>query len=116
MHPSATILVVATSLVLMLTRPRKIAEVWWIGAGTIVLVAARLVAVDGAVKAVREGTDVYAFLAGMMLLSELAREHGVFDWLSSRAVAWARGSSVRLFTIVYGIGVVVTTFLSNDAT
>lgn len=100
----------------MLTRPRKIAEVWWIGAGTIVLVAARLVTVAGAVKAVGEGTDVYAFLAGMMLLSELAREHGVFDWLSSRAVAWARGSSVRLFTIVYGIGVVVTTFLSNDAT
>jgi Na+/H+ antiporter NhaD/arsenite permease-like protein len=51
--------------------------------------------------AVVEGTDVYLFLIGMMLLSELAREHGVFDWLSSVAVRSARGSATRLFTLVY---------------
>jgi len=114
-HGPAIVVVVA-SLVLMLTRPRGIAEVWWVGAGAVVLVAVRLVTVGVAVKAVGQGTDAYAFLAGMMLLSELARTHGVFDWLSSCTIAWVGGSSVRLFTIVYGIGIVVTTFLSNDAT
>ena len=90
-HGPAIVVVVA-SLVLMLTRPRGIAEVWWVGAGAVVLVAVRLVTVGVAVKAVGQGTDAYAFLAGMMLLSELARTHGVFDWLSSCTIAWVGGS------------------------
>jgi arsenical pump membrane protein len=52
----------------------------------------------------------------MMLLSELAREHGVFGWLSSAALRHARSSRTRLFTLVYGIGTLVTIFMSNDAT
>jgi arsenical pump membrane protein len=51
-----------------------------------------------------------------MLLSELALVHGVFDWLASSAVRTAAGSSARLFALVYGIGIVTTVFLSNDAT
>jgi arsenical pump membrane protein len=34
-------------------------------------------------QAVAKGNDVYLFLIGMMLLSELAREQGVFDWVAS---------------------------------
>src|ERR1700685_1547436 len=52
----------------------------------------------------------------MMLLSELARREGVFDWLASYAVAAARGSRTRLFGLVYLVGIAVTVFLSNDAT
>ena len=52
----------------------------------------------------------------MMLVSELAREHGVFDWLSSAAVRSANGSCSRLFAMVYGVGAIVTIFMSNDAT
>ena len=59
---------------------------------------------------------MYLFLSGMMLLSELARVNGVFDWLASIAVRRARGSSARLFTLIYGLGTVVTILLSNDAT
>jgi arsenical pump membrane protein len=65
---------------------------------------------------VAKGTDVYLFLTGMMLLSELARREGVFDWLASLAVAAARGSRARLFSLVYLVGIGVTVFLSNDAT
>jgi arsenical pump membrane protein len=46
----------------------------------------------------------------------LAREHGVFDWLSSVAVQKAEGSCLKLFTLVYGVGTIVTIFMSNDAT
>jgi arsenical pump membrane protein len=52
----------------------------------------------------------------MMLLSELAREQGVFDWVASVAVRHARGSCTRLFALVYGVGTLVTIFMSNDAT
>ncbi len=104
------------SILLMLIRPRGIAEVYWVGAGAILLVALRLIPLRLAGRAVAEGTDVYLFLIGMMLLSELAREHGVFDWVSSTAVRHARGSATRLFTLVYSIGTLVTIFMSNDAT
>ena len=69
-----------------------------------------------AVHAIREGVDVYLFLAGMMILAELAREEGVFDWVADIAVRHARGSASRLFLWVYLVGTVVTALLSNDAT
>src|SRR5579863_6275682 len=108
--------VVIASIVLMLVRPRGIAEVYWIGAGALVLVGLRLVPLGLAGRAIAAGTDVYLFLTGMMLLSELARYYGVFDWLASIAVEHARGSCTRLFTLIYAVGTVVTIFMSNDAT
>jgi arsenical pump membrane protein len=109
-------LIVGLSIMLMLVRPRGIPEVYWIGGGALLLVVFRFVSLPLAAKAVAEGSDVYLFLIGMMLLSELAREHGVFDWLSSAAVHSAGGTTRRLFTLVYGIGTLVTIFMSNDAT
>jgi arsenical pump membrane protein len=108
--------IVAVSIALMLTRPRGIPEVWWISGGALLLIALRLVPLKLAEHAVAKGSDVYLFLIGMMLLSELAREQGVFDWVSSVAVRGANGSCSRLFLLVYGVGTLVTIFMSNDAT
>jgi len=109
-------LIVAVSIVLMLTRPRGISEVWWISGGAFLLIVLRLVPLALAEQAVAKGTDVYLFLVGMMLLSELAREQGVFDRVASVAVRGAGGSCSRLFLLVYGVGTLVTIFMSNDAT
>jgi arsenical pump membrane protein len=100
----------------MLVRPRGLPEAWWVCGGALLLVLLRLVPVGLAAQAVVEGTDVYLFLIGMMLLSELARQYGVFDWLSSWALRTAQGSGVRLLGLVYGVGTVVTVLMSNDAT
>jgi arsenical pump membrane protein len=109
-------LIVAVSILLMLIRPRNIPEVYWIGAGVFLLLILRLIPLKLAGRGAANGTDVYLFLIGMMLLSELAREHGVFDWLSSAALRSAKGSYSRLFLLVYIVGTVVTIFMSNDAT
>jgi arsenical pump membrane protein len=109
-------LIVAVSILLMLIRPRKIPEVYWISGGALLLILLRLVSLPLAGRAIMKGSDVYLFLTGMMLLSELAREHGVFDWLSSVAVRNSNGSCSRLFALVYGVGTIVTIFMSNDAT
>jgi len=108
--------IVVISILLMLLRPRNIAEVWWVSAGALLLITLRLIPVKLAFSAVKEGTDVYLFLIGMMLLAELAREQGVFDWVSSLAVRGAKGSCSRLFFLVYAVGIIVTVFMSNDAT
>lgn len=108
--------IVALSIVFMLIRPRGIREVWWISAGSLLLIALRLVPLKVAGQAIAKGTDVYLFLIGMMLVSELAREQGVFDWAASLAVRRAKGSCSRLFLLVYAVGTLVTIFMSNDAT
>jgi arsenical pump membrane protein len=51
-----------------------------------------------------------------MLLAELARHQGLFDWLAAYAVRRSKGSAAKLFALVYLVGTIVTIFLSNDAT
>lgn len=111
---SWTIAFVATAGVIL--RPWRLPEAVWAVAGALLLVGLGLLPVHAAIMAVGKGTDVYLFLVGMMLLSEVARREGLFDVLAAHAAARARGSARRLFLLIYGVGVVVTTFLSNDAT
>jgi arsenical pump membrane protein len=108
--------IIAVSIVLMLIRPRNVPEVYWIGGGVSLLLILRLVSLQLAGRAAAKALDVCFFLIGMMLLSELAREHGVFDWLSAVAVRSAHGSCSRLFALVYAVGTIVTILMSNDAT
>ncbi|MPW19984.1 arsenic transporter, partial [Paraburkholderia sp. CNPSo 3157] len=69
-----------------------------------------------ALHAVGKGTDVYLFLTGMMLASELARREGLFDYMAVLAARKANGSATRLFFLLYCVGTVVTILMSNDAT
>jgi arsenical pump membrane protein len=109
-------LISLASILCMLLRPRRIAEAYWIGAGAILLVVARLISLHQAAHAVYQGLDVYLFLTGMMILAELAREEHVFEWVADLAAGHAKRSPRRLFLLVYLVGTVVTALLSNDAT
>jgi arsenical pump membrane protein len=104
------------TILLILIRPWRVSESVWACSGAALLVALRVVTPRDALAAVRRGTDVYLFLAGMMLLAEVARREGFFDWIAAEAIHLARGSRTRLFAIVYAVGTLVTIFLSNDAT
>lgn len=109
-------LIAALAIVGIITRPWGLPEAVWAVTGAAILVLGSLMSPGEAWAAVRKGTDVYLFLAGMMVLAELARTEGLFDWVAAIAVRWARGSPRRLFALTYAVGIVVTAFLSNDAT
>lgn len=109
-------LIAAVAILGIIARPWDLPEALWAVTGALVLVLASLMPAAAAWTAVRRGTDVYLFLAGMMLLAELARTEGLFDWVAALAVRWARGSPQRLFALVFIVGILVTAFLSNDAT
>ncbi len=100
----------------VIARPFKWPEAVWAVAGAGLLVSLHLLPVDLAIQAIGKGRDVYLFLIGMMLLSEVARREGLFDWVAVLAVNHAKGSPRKLFLLVYLVGVVITAFLSNDAT
>ena len=100
----------------VILRPWRIPEAVWSVAGACALVSLGLLPIGAAAAGIARGVDVYLFLTGMMLLAELARQEGLFDWLAAWAASLARGSASRLFGLVYGVGIIVTVFLSNDAT
>jgi arsenical pump membrane protein len=100
----------------VIVRPFAWPEFVWAVAGAALLVALGLLPISDALAGVAKGTDVYLFLIGMMLLAELAKQEGLFDWLAAQAARHARGSASRLFTLVFAVGTLVTIFLSNDAT
>jgi arsenical pump membrane protein len=108
--------IAAVAVMGVITRPKKWPEAWWVVAGALALVVFALISPTNALAAVAKGTDVYLFLIGMMMLAELARREGLFDWLATYALQHARGCGKRLFLLIYGVGVLVTIFLSNDAT
>ncbi len=97
-------------------RPFKIPEATWAVTGAVLLVVFQLILPAEAMTGITKGTDVYLFLTGMMLLSETAREEKLFDWLAAGAAKLAKGSATRLFLLIYLVGIIVTAFLSNDAT
>ncbi len=108
--------VAAATTMGVIMRPFRLPEAVWAVAGALLLCVTGLLAVPDALAAVARGYDVYLFLGGMMLASELARKTGLFDHVAAVAVRQAGGSARRLFVLVYGFGTLVTVFMSNDAT
>jgi arsenical pump membrane protein len=106
----------ALAIVGILLRPWNLPEYVWAGGAALLVTATGLVPWQAALGAVGKGLDVYLFLIGMMVLAELARQQGLFDWLAMVAARHARGSARRLFDLVFLVGILVTVFLSNDAT
>lgn len=109
-----SIIVLATAGVII--RPFRLPEAIWALAGAGALVAFGLLPWRDALAGIEKGVDVYLFLIGMMLIAELARLEGLFDYLAALAVEHARGSPQRLFLLIYLVGTLVTVLLSNDAT
>jgi arsenical pump membrane protein len=108
--------IAAVSTLGVITRPFKLPEAVWAVLGALALCGFGMLPWSDALHAVGEGTDVYLFLTGMMMASELARKEGLFDYLAALAAKRAAGSAKRLFFLMYCVGTVVTTFMSNDAT
>jgi arsenical pump membrane protein len=113
---AATWTIAAASTAGVIIRPWRIPEAVWAATGAAVLLIAGLISPSASLGAIAKGTDVYLFLTGMMLIAELARREGLFDYLAAIAAARADGSPTKLFTLIFIVGTVVTIFLSNDAT
>ena len=90
MHPSAaqlsiwSIAALATAGVIL--RPFRLPEAVWAVAGAVALVVAGLLSPLAALHGMGRGLDVYLFLTGMMLLAEVARDTGLFDWLAAQGL------------------------------
>lgn len=106
---------IATFAVLM-ARPFGLDEAWVAAAGACVVVTAGAIGLADVMAVIRETSDVVLFLFGMMLVTCLAEQAGVFDRLASGVTRLAGGSGRALYVLIFLLGAATTTFLSLDAT
>ena len=114
--PASVWIIAAASTLGVITRPFKLPEAVWAVLGAFALCILGMLSWSDALMAIGKGLDVYLFLTGMMVASELARKEGLFGYLAALAAKRAGGSAKQLFFLMYCVGTVVTVFMSNDAT
>ena len=116
MHIALTVLIFVLTLALILIRPRGINEAWATVLGGSLMLLLRLETPAQAWQAIAEGMNVLLFLLGLLILSELLRASGFFDWAAIHA-AWAAGGDGRsLYRNVFLLGAATTACLSLDTT
>lgn len=115
MSIAAGVIVLAT-MAGVVVRPFGRGEAWWTTAGALVVLGLGAVSPPAAWHALTAQGNVFLFLFGLMSIAGLADAAGFFDLAGAAAVALARGSGRALLLCVFGVGALVTAFLSNDAT
>jgi arsenical pump membrane protein len=116
MHITLTLLVFALTLALILLRPRGLSEAWATVFGGALMLILRLETPAQAWATVTQGADVLLFLLGLLILSDLLRTSGFFEWAAILATRAANGDGRALYRNVFLLGAVTTAFLSLDTT
>lgn len=122
MHPLLTIRTIAGGVIFLAALAAIIVRPYRVPEAVTALVAGGLMVLGGyvglseALAVVGSEWNVYGFFLGLMLISALADQAGIFEALAVTAGQWADGSARRLYLAVFLVGVAITAFLSNDAT
>ena len=104
------------TLALIMIRPWRVTEAVAAASGGILMLLGGFVSPAEGAAVLGGEWNVYGFFLGLMTISALADQAGIFEALASAAGRLARGDARRLYIAVFLVGVVITSVLSNDAT
>jgi arsenical pump membrane protein len=110
------IVIFAITLVLIIVRPKTLTEGTAAALGAIAILIAGVISLDDAYDVLKSTYNILLFFLGLMVISTIADQAGFFKWCAQKAVTLAKGSARRLLLVVFGLGVLITAFFSNDAT
>ncbi|RYJ03798.1 MAG: DUF563 domain-containing protein, partial [Actinomycetales bacterium] len=96
--------------------PRGLSEAWFTCGGGLLMLLFGLETPSQALGMVDQGKDALFFLAGLLLLAELMRVSGFFEWAAVHAARSAKGDGAKLYRNVFLLGAAVTALLSLDTT
>ncbi len=97
-------------------RPWRITEAVAAAAGALLMLLGGFVSPAEGAAVLGGEWNVFGFFLGLMTISALADQAGIFEALAATAGRLARGNARRLYIAVFLVGVIITTVLSNDAT
>ena len=110
------IVIFAITLVLIIARPKPLNEGTAAALGAIAIVATGVVSPRDAFDVLKATDNILLFFLGLMVICTITDQAGFFKWCAHKAVRLAKGSARRLLLVVFGLGVLITAFFSNDAT
>ena len=108
--------IVVATLVAIVVQPRGIGEAWPAAIGGVAMLVLGAVTLAEAGEVLHQTADILLFLLGMMVLTWLAEQAGVFEWLAESMARLARGSGPLLYALIFLLAAVVTALLSLDVT
>jgi arsenical pump membrane protein len=116
LHLVIGILIFVITLACIIIRPRQISEALVAAVGAALMLVGRFLLPGEALQVLQGEWNIYGFFLGLMTLSAIAEQAGIFEILAAQIGRWAKGSARRLYLGVFLGGVLITAFLSNDAT
>jgi arsenical pump membrane protein len=116
LHAIIGALIFLSTVGLIMVRPRRVTEAVAAAGGALMMLLGGYVGLGEALALLRSQWNVYGFFLGLMMISALADQAGVFEVMTNRIAHWSKGNTLRLYLAVFLIGTVITAVLSNDAT
>jgi len=104
------------TLVAIMMRPFRITEALAAIGGAALMLLFGFVAPTEAVHLVLSEWNIYGFFLGLMIITAMVDQAGMFEALAGWTARLAKGSASTLFIGVFIVGTILTAFLSNDAT
>lgn len=111
-----TLSIFVLTIVLITARPRPLNEATAALLGAVLMLAAGIVSPSLAFEVLKDTSNILLFFLGLMVICVIADRAGFFEWSASKAVMLAGGRGRRLLLVLFGLGTIITTFFSNDAT
>ena len=112
--PAAALFVATIAMVVV--RPRRVSEDAVAATAALLTIAIGLVSPAQAGQVAAGTLSILGFFLGMMAITAVVDQAGFFGWAAMRAAHIAGGSGQRLLLALFGVGVLITIFLTNDAT
>jgi len=106
----------AATLIVVMVRPYRVTEAMAAAGGAILMMLGGFVRFPEAVSVLAAQWNTLGFFLGLMIISAIAEDAGLFEMLAHRAAQWGKGRSTRLYVAVFLVGAILSAFLSNDAT
>jgi arsenical pump membrane protein len=111
-----TLCIFVLTLILIMVRPRPLNEATAALLGAILMLATSVISLSQAYDVLKTTANILLFFLGLMIVCAVADRAGFFEWSAFKAVKLANGKGRRLLLVLFVLGTVITTFLSNDAT
>ena len=110
------ILIFVLTLGAIMVRPYHVSEAVVAAAGAALMLIGGYLLPGEALQVLKGQWNIYGFFLGLMVISAVADQAGIFDILAAQTGRLAQGSARRLLLGVFLLGTLITAFLSNDAT